>query len=302
MNTYPLIRRFSIIVEKVNGKCPPTLRELLEYLHHHGFEVSDRTLQRDIERLRTDFGLDIYYDASSNTYRINPENSLCFDSLMRIIRLFHTSDILWRSLQEKEKSLSWVSFEKNIKDIAGTQHLETIFTAIHGCKAISFDHENFEKGTILRHTIKPFLLKEYDNKWYVVGALSNSGSQRIFGLDRISNLATGKETFKPKERNAATHLFDHTIGLVYDMEKAETVTLAVSKGQAKYFKKTPLHHSQQVAKENEKEVIFSYFLVPNRELQRLILGYGTQVKVLTPKWFAKQVAKEIQAVLDKYKK
>jgi predicted DNA-binding transcriptional regulator YafY len=67
MNTYPLIRRFSIIVEKVNGKCPPTLRELLEYLHQHGFEVSERTLQRDIERLRTDFGLDIYYDAICRT-------------------------------------------------------------------------------------------------------------------------------------------------------------------------------------------------------------------------------------------
>ncbi|MDR2814929.1 MAG: WYL domain-containing protein [Prevotellaceae bacterium] len=302
MNTYPLIKRFSIIVEKVNNKYPPTLRELREHLHRQGFEISERTLQRDIERLRTDFGLDIFYDLSSNTYRINPDNSACFDSLLRIIRLFHTSDVLWRSLKEKEKTLSMVSFEKKVENTAGTQHLEPLFSAICSCNLISFSHENFEKETNLRHTIKPFMLKEYDGRWYVVGAPAGGSSLRIFGLDRISDLAVEAGTFKPEERSAVAHLFDHSIGLVYDAAQPETVTIAVSRGQAKYFRKTPLHHSQQLVADEGEEVIFSYFLTPNRELQRLILGYGVQVKALSPKWFAQQVADELKKALDKYQK
>jgi predicted DNA-binding transcriptional regulator YafY len=54
--------------------------------------------------------------------------------------------------------------------------------------------------------------------------------------------------------------------------------------------------------ENTEEVIFSYFLTPNRELQRLILGYGAQVKVLQPAWFVQQVEDEIKMTLRKYKK
>jgi predicted DNA-binding transcriptional regulator YafY len=86
------------------------------------------------------------------------------------------------------------------------------------------------------------------------------------------------------------------------MKEAETVLLSVTAGQAKYFKNVPLHYSQQIITENTEEVVFSYFLTPNRELQRLILGYGAQVKVLQPAWFGQQIEDEIKMILKKYKK
>jgi predicted DNA-binding transcriptional regulator YafY len=301
MSNYSLLKRFAIIVDKINNKRPPSLKELLDNLRQHGFNVSSRTLQRDIERLREDFGLMIYYDTPNNTYRIDVSDSLYFETLLRIIQLFNTSDVLWKSLQEKKKTLPFISFEQNVENCVETRHLETVFNAIHNCKLISFEHENFEKKKTSPHTIKPFLLKEYNNKWYVVGAFADSDSIRIFGLDRIKNLVIEKTKFQAKERNAASHLFDHTIGLVYDMKKAETVLLSVTARQAKYFKNVPLHHSQQIIAENPEDVVFSYFLTPNRELQRLILGYGAQVKVLQPAWFAQQVEDEIKTMLKKYK-
>lgn len=302
MSNYSLLKRFAIIVDKINNKRPPSLKELLESLRQHGFDVSSRTLQRDIERLREDFGLMIYYDAPSDTYRINVEDSLYFETLLRIIQLFNTSDILLKSVQEKKKTLPFISFEQNIENSTGTYYLEAVFNAIHHCQLISFEYENFEKKKTSRHVIKPLLLKEYSNKWYVVGAFVDCNSIRIFGLDRIKNLVVEKTKFPAKERNAVTHLFDHTIGLVYDIKKAETVLFSVTAGQAKYFKNVPLHHSQQIMAAHTDEVIFSYFLTPNRELQRLILGYGAQVKVLQPAWFAQQVEGELKMMLKKYKK
>jgi predicted DNA-binding transcriptional regulator YafY len=301
MSNYSLLKRFAIIVDKINNKRPPSLKELLESLRQQGFDVSSRTLQRDIERLRDDFDLNIYYDVPSDTYRIDVADSLYFETLLRIIQLFNTSDILLKSVQENKKTLSFISFEQNIENDASTYYLETVFNAIHHCQVISFEHEHYEKKRTSRHVIKPLLLKEYSNKWYVVGAFVDNNSIRIFGLDRIKNLEVEKTKFPAKERNAVTHLFDHTIGLVYDMKKAETVHLSVTAGQAKYFKNVPLHHSQQIVAEHADEVVFSYFLTPNRELQRLILGYGTQVKVLKPAWFAQQVEDEIKMMLRKYK-
>jgi len=58
----------------------------------------------------------------------------------------------------------------------------------------------------------------------------------------------------------------------------------------------------EIVSETEKEVIFRYYLIPNRELQRLILGYSSQVKVLKPKWFAKQIREQIEEMAALYKK
>jgi hypothetical protein len=171
MNNRPSVKRLSIEVEALNGKYPPTLQALLSTLHRQGFEISERTLQRDIECLRTDFGLDICYDASKRTYAFNPDNSLYFEAFLRLAQLFNTSDIVLQSMRKKEKTLSHSAFESNIEDCAGTQYLEPVYTAIRDCKQISFDHENFTTGKISRHTICPYLLKEYDHKWYVIGAL-----------------------------------------------------------------------------------------------------------------------------------
>jgi predicted DNA-binding transcriptional regulator YafY len=74
MDNYPLIKRFSIIVDTITQR-PPTLKELLNRLHKQGFEISKRTLQRDIEYLKIDFGLDIQYKASTHTYHLDKDKS-----------------------------------------------------------------------------------------------------------------------------------------------------------------------------------------------------------------------------------
>jgi len=145
-------------------------------------------------------------------------------------------------------------------------------------------------------------LKEYNAKWYVVGVFADSNEVRTFGLDRITNIKIADETFERTEQKRIAELFDLLIGLVYDMEDPATVEISVTPGQAKYFKKSPLHATQQIVSENEKEVVLSYFLVPNRELQRLILGFGSQVKVLKPKRFAAQISEQIEEMRKKYEK
>jgi predicted DNA-binding transcriptional regulator YafY len=319
MNNRPSLKRLSIEVEVLNGKYPPTLQELLSTLHRQGFEISERTLQRDIEYLRTDFGLDICYDTSKRTYALNPDNSLYFEAFLRIAQLFNTSDIILQSIRKKEETLLHIAFERDVKDCAGTQYLEPIYIAIRNCKQISFDHENFTTGKISRHTICPYLLKEYDHKWYVIGALPSLIQKetalgktakslhitqyvRTFGLDRIKNLVVEHTKFNPKDQKVVMHAFDHTIGLVYHEKSTEKVILSVDSTQAKYFNRVPLHHTQCLVSESTKEVIFSYLLVPNIELQRLLLNYGASVKVLQPKWFAKQVAGEVKKIMEKYKK
>ncbi|MDR1517019.1 MAG: WYL domain-containing protein [Dysgonamonadaceae bacterium] len=112
------------------------------------------------------------------------------------------------------------------------------------------------------------------------------------------DLKISDETFEKAEQKRISELFDHTIGLVYDMEKPTTVEISVTSRQAKYVKKSPLHLTQAIVSENE--VVFHYILVPSRELQRLLLGFGSQVKVIQPVWFALQMKKQIAEMAGRY--
>jgi predicted DNA-binding transcriptional regulator YafY len=295
------IRSFSLIIELLQRKKSVDFQVIRDYLLNVGsIEISDRTLERYIRELRDNFRV-ITCDRRTNLYSIDKDNQLEINRLLHFIHLFHSSDLILQTLQNKDKSLSYLAFEST-GNYAGSTNLEPIYSAIVHSKTITFDHENYEKGTTLHRTLLPYLLKEYNAKWYVVGVLPNSNDVRIFGLDRISRVELSEFTFEKTEQQRISELFDFLIGLVYDMDKPTTVWLSVTPGQAKYFKNSPLHDTQKIVEENEKEVIFSYWLIPNRELQRLILGYSSQVKVLKPEWFAKQIEEQIEEMLALYKK
>ena len=293
------IRNYSLIIGLLQRKKEVTLREITNYLEVHDVSVSQRTIERYIQELRDDYGIISDCNRKTNTYSINEENAETINQLLHLIHLVNSSELLMKSIKNKDKTLSFLAFETN-EGYAGSVNLESVYSAIFHSRIITFDHENFERNRIIRHTIKPYLLKEYSAKWYLVGVFTDSGEIRIFGLNRITNIKITDETFEKTEQKRISELFDFLIGLVYDMEKPTTILISVTPGQAKYFKKSPLHATQEIVSENEKEVIFSYYLIPNRELQRLILGFGSQVKVIQPQRFAEQIKEQIEEMRKNY--
>ncbi|MDR2848087.1 MAG: WYL domain-containing protein [Bacteroidales bacterium] len=300
MQNYVLLKRFALIIEKLNNHKAPTLREISDSLNDAGYEVSARTLQRDFEHLRSYFGLEIEYEHDSRAYRIQSSQDAHFETLLRLIRLINTSELLVQSLTERDKTMSIVSFQDSVRGTAGSKYLETLFTAIKDNRLVSFEYESFSHNKQAAHTVKPLMLKEYSDNWYLVAVPNGTDDIRIYGLDRMEKLFIEKKQFNAKKYETVAELFQHVIGLVYDVEELAEVRLAAVPEQARYFIKSPLHHSQQVISKSNTEVVFSYQLVPNLELQRLILGYGSRVKVLKPDWFVTQVKKEIKTMLKQY--
>jgi predicted DNA-binding transcriptional regulator YafY len=298
---HPVIKRYALIVEKLSSKFPPWMKDIVDYLNQEGFPVGIRTVQRDMERLRDDFGLEIIYTPATNTHRIDTTQDYHFEALLRLIHLADTSNLLMQSLKDK-KLLSVLSFQNNQHPTTGSQHLETLITAIRDSRLVSFEYDGFSTKKQSVQTVKPVMLKEYSDKWYLVAVSDAKDSIRIYGLDRI----IGKPMVLHKKFSAKAYTnvpdkFDHVIGLVYDLEEVAEVRLSAVPEQARYFIKTPLHHSQQILSESTTEVLFAYTLIPNLELQRLILGYGSRVKVIEPKWFACQVKEEIKKMSGRYR-
>jgi len=66
MSKHGTIRRYTLIIEKIKRGQHPSFGDIKDYLYEHGFEVGDRTIQRDIEQIRYEFALEISYDRQKN--------------------------------------------------------------------------------------------------------------------------------------------------------------------------------------------------------------------------------------------
>ncbi len=144
-------------------------------------------------------------------------------------------------------------------------------------------------------------LKEYLNRWYLVGTVGGSGAFRTFGIDRILDLVVRKETFRPLAKADPMGLFEHTVGLTYSGNDRQDVVLSFTPLQGKYVKALSLHHSQQILRDDKNEVRIKLDIIPNYEFKQRILMLGEKVKVVQPQWLAADIRKSLKNTLKKYK-
>lgn len=299
MSKHGTIRRYTLEIEKIRRGQFPSFQEIKDYLFEHGFEIGDRTIQRDIEQIRFEFGIEIKYDRDKNGYYIDYENSLNIESFFRFLEIVNTAELLTESLLESKDSLKHISFDTG-GGLKGIENLKPLLKAIKDNRKISFTHFNFHTEKSRKYTLKPYLLKEYQNRWYVVGIIGGFNEFRTFGIDRIENLEIKTEIFKPDKKLNPIEMFNKTIGLVYSENTPQTIVLSFTPTQGKYVKTLPLHTSQRILIDDEQECRISLEVVPNYELTQQILKHGETVKVIEPQCLMDEIKEILKRNLEKY--
>ncbi len=300
MSTHGTIRRYTLIIEKITSSKYPSFAQLKEFLNDHGFEISPRTLQRDVEQIRNEFKIEIKYNRSSNGYFIDENSNFDLATFLRFLEISGTANLISESLKDGKQTMNYISFESE-GNLKGIENLKALLFSIKNKRRVSFSHLSFKKDGVSDYLLEPYLLKEYQNRWYVFGFVKAINEFRTFGIDRIENLKVLTEkfvvqkNFNPKER------FENIIGLVFPEQEPEEVILSFTPLQAKYIKTLPLHRSQEIIKESKSEVMVKLFVKTNYELVQRILMLGDQVKVIKPLTLADEVRDMLVATLKKYK-
>lgn len=142
MSKHGIIRRYTLEIEKIKSNLIPSFEEIKDYLHDFGFEISDRTLQRDIEQIRFEFGVDIQYNRDKNGYYIDYKNSINIESFFRFLEIVNTAELLTESLSESKEVLKYISFD-NEGGLKGTELLKPILQAIKKQTYLQFNHHSF---------------------------------------------------------------------------------------------------------------------------------------------------------------
>ena len=303
MSNYTTSLRIQLLIQYIYNKKYSSKNEILDYLSEKDHPISSRTLDRDIERIKADFGLGLEYSSKEKGYYIDDEKTVKADSFFKFLEIRQIADIFSKSLQESNNILEYVSFDDS-KNLKGIENLEPILIAIKQTQEITFEHENYGRDYKKSYTITPLILKEYLNRWYIVGAINNEGEIRTFGIDRIHNLKTGKSS-KIKRKNFLKSLnkFKHTIGLTYGAKEPEKVSLVIDELHVKYLRSLPLHHSQIILpkdKNNKHQVDFYVYI--NYEFKTQILKIGPEAEVIAPKHLRNEIRDMLKASLAHYEK
>jgi predicted DNA-binding transcriptional regulator YafY len=299
MSTQGTVKRYILLIQKISYGAHPSFNDLKEYLEDQGFNISPRTLQRDIEQIRNEFSIEIKYNRIKNGYTLAEEDGMPPASLVRFLEIMSTAELLSENLKDGNELLQFISFEAQ-GNLKGIEYLSTLLPAIQKRRKIEFTHENFDTGLRKKYLLQPYLLKEYQNRWYLFGTIGSTNSFRTFGLDRIGDLIIKTETFRPLRGIEPKSYFEDLVGLNYSETDVEEVLLKTDKVQAKYLTTLPLHKSQTVVSEKGNEVVLRLFVRPNYELKQRIFMLLDRVRVMKPKWLVDEIKCDLKNTLKKY--
>ena len=281
MSQQAIIKRYSIIIGLLNKRQYPSRDEIIEKFELEGFNCSRSTFNRTLESLRDEFGVEVTYSAHKRGYFIDEEKSLGSDSFSNLLNYYSSNENLSQAFSVANESIKYIQIDSSFL-MKGLEHLSNIVFAINKCKQVQLTYRKFNSVNSETFKFNPEILKEYLNRWYMVGFTHHRNNIRTYALDRIESIIFTEDDFE-RHLGKADDYFKDVIGINTSGKKIMDIVLSFKVQQGNYIRTLPLHHSQRTLIDNNKEFRITLKLKPNYELKQRILMYGDDVEIIEPK-------------------
>lgn len=194
-----------------------------------------------------------------------------------------------------------IDFEKN-ELLTGIEWLDVLYKAITNKTTLMLTYQSFKARNANDVLFYPYLLKEYRNRWFVLGMKKQGKAIITFALDRIQNITIHDKELFQEHKNFDPHTyFSNIIGVTRNYaEKPTTIIFQASQLHAPYIKTKPVHHTQKVIEEQKGATIFSIEVIPNFELERELIGFGEGIKIMSPNNIVRQIKRKIRLMAAMY--
>lgn len=203
--------------------------------------------------------------------------------------------------KQQHKGKSYIDFEKN-ELLKGLKHIDPLHKAIIKKEVLEIVYQSFKARlpqTIIFH---PYLLKEYRNRWFLLGANNKNKGTMILALDRMEEVKELKPAKYHKASFDVSTYFNDVIGVTKaPNQKPQLIVFRIVKEFAPYVITKPIHPSQKILKEEEGGTVFSIEVIWNFELEREILGFGEQLIVLSPRRLIGKIKARMKTTLEIYR-
>jgi predicted DNA-binding transcriptional regulator YafY len=266
-------------------------------------EVTERSIYRDIVAL-SEANVPIYYD---NGYKLASGNFLpplnfSFDEYHCLKLALESSPLAktakYRQLlhmiktkveaglsdpvkQQKKfiPETTHIAIATSLAQKRGEQYYSTIEEAITSWKCLELKYDSIESGSTER-VVEPYFIIFRGRAFYFVAFCRLRKDFRTFRIDRVLDVRILNETFNKRDDINPESYFEGSWEL-FSGEPIEVV--ARFRGAAARVIASGKHHpSETIERINEDEVEYKVVTRGLVEIQRWLLGFGSEVEVLEP--------------------
>lgn len=206
-----------------------------------------------------------------------------------------------------------ISFSNN-PYLQNSNLLGTLFDNISNEVVIKLSYHTFSDEAIRCIDFHPYLLKQYNDRWFLLGAADSDMKILNFALDRIDEvepLPEKKYIECPKE---LSEHFEDIIGVtLYEDRPIEHILFWVSDASNDYVVTKPIHESQKQYQGEEEQRLrtlyqkceggsfFSIDCIKNYELIRELCSFGPTLVVLSPDTIRDDIMSRLNKQIESYK-
>ncbi|MBY0479195.1 MAG: WYL domain-containing protein [Chitinophagaceae bacterium] len=312
-------QRYLIIDRAIrSSRYPASRQRILEKLAEELLSITDSMLSKDIEFMRTHKNAPIKYNRNKGGYEytdtdysfeqnnITEEDKWILDFAAASMKAYGNTNLVIHFDGLVNKLVTGSNKEKsNLKDAAafinlesnkgfGYEYLHQLYHCIIEQTVVEIQYHPFGK-TKRNYSLSPYLLKQYRNRWYVIGYAKEKQSTLVFALDRITILKETKHKYLIDTKFDKDQYFSYSFGAThrYDLQP-EKVRLWFNKTNKDYILSQPLHHSQKIVEQTDNHAVVELEVLLTWELKAMIYSYSSGIKVLSPKNLQQEIADELK--------
>lgn len=294
-------RLFEIVYILLNKK-QVTAKELSDR-----FEVSTRTIYRDIENL-SGAGIPIYTNQGkgggislmenfvlSKAYLSEKEQSEILIALQGLKATPYISEneaLSKLSALFGRQEIDWITVDFSGWDKVEKQKFECIKAAIIGRTKIQFDYYNV-KMEKLNRIVEPLQLCFKEKTWYLVGYCMIRKEMRLFKLKRIKALISLEEKFEIDKR----HQFNRQKSDEYPY-LLEHIKLWVEDSQA--YRVFDEFSETQITRQEDGHFVIEMDYPIDEWVYGYILSFGPYAKVLEPEKVKVEIQCRLKNAIQRY--
>lgn len=308
-----LERLLSIVMYLLNRKRA-TAKEMAQY-----FEVSVRTIQRDIDALSA-AGFPVYaWQGREGGYELldtfkMDRNFLTGQELETLrtvlsgIESTYTDDRIKRLISKFEymdhiKPASWSNVQSGIIqiDLSGwggqealSAKLEDLRSAIESRNIITFSYANI-RGHLSRRSVEPSKLILKSNNWYLYGYCLSREDYRIFKIGRIADLKILDTAFDRVHKKDVPRITD-----TYDNDTRPQTKLRMRFHPSTLGRISDFFGLELIERDEEGFYIVEVTYPEDEWVYSMILSFGEYVEIMEPRHVRDIIREKAKLILAHY--
>lgn len=264
-----------------------------------GLEYPVRTFRHHLGYIAEIFDIEIEC-VSGRKYRVKYRDGMDIDALTNwVVNSISIRNTVVDNLKLRERIL----FEPIP---AGGRLLQPILDAIEFSAEVVIKYRRFDSEKSGRYAVKPYFLKLFRRRWYLVGECAEMGKIYTFSLDRMQGVVITKKVFEMPEIDESD-FFGDCFGIMWkENSEPEQVEIIVYGEQIDYIKSAPLHDSQReikhsVTSDGSDYSVFEYNLHITYDFVQELLSHGKSLRVMKPDSLKKEMREHVAGMIEYYR-